>query len=75
MDVEKLVKQLGGHYLSNKARVTVDGKEIVVGRITTGGYELTVEGDTLISELEEGVVEVTDKSVTKTRKKEKPLVE
>jgi hypothetical protein len=75
MDVEKLVKQLHGYYLSNKARVVVDGKEIVVGRITNAGYELTPEGSMLIADIEDGEIEVTDKSVTKSRKKEKPLVE
>lgn len=55
--VESLVAKLGGYTLNNKARVTVDGKSIVVGRMGPDGYVMTPEGAELAA-LEERTIDV-----------------
>ncbi|MBP8292206.1 MAG: hypothetical protein KAX65_05500 [Caldilineaceae bacterium] len=44
LTVEYLVEKLGGYTLNNKARVTIDGRTITIGRMGPAGYELTPEG-------------------------------
>lgn len=44
MDVYALVDRMGGQILANKARVTVDGVSVVVGRFEDGVLVFTDEG-------------------------------
>jgi len=44
MDVYALVDRMGGQILANKARVTVDGVSVVVGRFEDGKLVFTDEG-------------------------------
>ena len=44
MDVLKLMEALGGEILSNKARVTYDGKVEIIGRLMGTSWEITDRG-------------------------------
>ena len=44
MDVYELVDRMGGQILANKARVTVDGVSVIVGRFEDGKLVFTDEG-------------------------------
>lgn len=75
MTVDDLVKATNGYYLSNKAR---SGTGVVIGRVFDDTYELTPEGHAMIATL--GLVNtapalVDEKPATRTRKKEKSLIE
>jgi hypothetical protein len=75
MTVDDLVKATNGYYLSNKAR---SGAGVVIGRLFDDGYELTPEGHAMVATF--GLIDdmpalVEEKPVTRTRKKEKSLIE
>lgn len=70
MNVLDLLARLGGEVLSNKARATVDGKIVILARLTGTEWEYTPEGQELANEhsnqaVAEAEVEV---KVTRTRK-------
>jgi hypothetical protein len=44
MNVINLMKKLGGEVLANKARVVVDGKIVIIGRLIGDEWEPTLEG-------------------------------
>lgn len=72
MNVLDLLARLGGEVLSNKARATVDGKIVILARLTGTEWEYTPEGQELANEhsnqaVAEAEVEVEVK-VTRTRK-------
>lgn len=50
MTVEQLLAHMGGYILSNKARVTVDGKEVVVGRFEGSELVFTEAGRALATQ-------------------------
>lgn len=51
MNVLDLLKELGGEILANKARVVVDGKIIIIGRLNDQTWEPTTEGEKLAGEV------------------------
>ena len=53
MTVYDLLAKLGGVIISNKARVEVDGKTVVVGRFSGADLVPTAEGTELIARLSE----------------------
>lgn len=69
--VESLVEKLGGYTLNNKARVTVDGKSIVVGRMGPDGYVMTPEGAELAA-IEERTIDVVAEVAPATTKARTP---
>lgn len=50
MDVLKLMEALGGEILSNKARVTYDGKVEIIGRLMGTTWEITERGTKIAME-------------------------
>jgi|LakMenE18May11ns_1017448.scaffolds.fasta_scaffold7796062_1 hypothetical protein len=75
MTVDDLVKATSGYYLSNKAR---SGTGVVIGRLLNDTYELTPEGHAMVATF--GLINdipalVEEKPVTRTRKREKSLIE
>jgi hypothetical protein len=48
MSVEALLEKHDGYILSNKARVVIGGRQIIVGRVGDVGMQLTPEGEELI---------------------------
>ena len=66
MTVEELVAKHDGIILANKARVTIGGKQVIVGRAGANGFELTSEGEALANT---GVEIVIPKATTRTRAK------
>lgn len=66
MTVEELVAKYNGTILSNKARVTIGDKQIIVGRAGERGFELTAEGEELANT---GVEIVIPKATTRSRAK------
>lgn len=51
MNVLDLLKELNGEILANKARVVVDGKIIIIGRLNDQTWEPTTEGEKLAAEV------------------------
>lgn len=51
MDTMKLMDALGGHVLANKARATVDGKVVIIGRLYGDKWVTTDAGAKLAAEL------------------------
>lgn len=48
----QLMERLGGHILANKIRAEVDGKIVVIARLTLDNrYELTLEGEEIAGRL------------------------
>lgn len=77
MNVLDLLTRLGGEVLSNKARATVDGKIVILARLTGTEWEYTPEGQELANKhsnqaVAEAEVEV---KVTRTRKTKDTLAE
>jgi hypothetical protein len=75
MTVDDLVKATNGYYLSNKAR---SGTGVLIGRLFDDDYELTPEGHAMAATfnlLNTAPTLVEEKPVTRTRKKEKSLIE
>ncbi len=66
MTVEDLVAKYNGFILSNKARVAIGDKQIIVGRATDTGFTLTPEGEELAAA---GVEIIIPKATTRTRAK------
>ena len=58
MTHEELVARYGGYVLNNKARVVVDGRNVVVARILNGEWALTAEGAELANVIDVTPVEV-----------------
>lgn len=50
MTVEELLAHMGGYILSNKARVNVDGKEVVIGRLMGTAWVFTDAGQKLATQ-------------------------
>lgn len=50
MTVEELLAHMGGYILSNKARVKVDGKEVVIGRLMGPTWVFTDAGQKLATQ-------------------------
>lgn len=71
MKVLELMKALGGEVLANKARATVGGKVVIIGRMIDGEWQITDEGSALAAEANKAVkVEepVAEKPVKRTSK-------
>jgi len=66
MTVEELVAKHNGVILSNKARVTIGGQQVIVGRAGANGFELTAEGEALANSYVK--IEIPE-ATTRTRKK------
>lgn len=75
MNTLELMEALGGEVLANKARATVDGKIVILGRMIDGAWEITEEGFKLAEKLNsapkvEEAKPVKRASKTKARKPE-----
>jgi uncharacterized membrane protein len=47
MDILELLSRLGGEVLANKARATIDGEIVILGRLVGEEWELTEKGQEL----------------------------
>ena len=72
MNVIDLTTRLGGEFLANKARATVDGKIVILARLVEHDWVYTEEGQNLAN-LHSNVDEI--KTTPKSRKKSAELVE
>jgi hypothetical protein len=72
MNVIDLTTRLGGEFLANKARATVDGKIVILARLVEHDWVYTEEGQTLAN-LQSNIDET--KTPSKSRKKSAELVE
>jgi hypothetical protein len=69
MNVLDLIARLGGEILSNKARATVDGKIVILARLTGEDWIYTGEGQELANEQSNQMVaEASDAKIVRTRK-------
>lgn len=76
MTVEQLLAHMGGYILSNKARVKVDGKEVVIGRLMGQSWVFTDAGQKLATQPPEAELETSKKQVgRRSRKNIEPSVE
>ena len=66
MNVIDLLARLGGEILANKARATIDGKIVVLARLTGEDWVYTDEGQELANEHSNEVV--AEAKATKPRK-------
>jgi hypothetical protein len=73
MDILELLSRLGGEVLANKARATIDGDIVILGRLVDGEWQLTEKGQELAN-LHSNLA--VDEAAAKTpRKKSAPAVE
>lgn len=72
MNVIDLTTRLGGEFLANKARATVDGKIVILARLVEHDWVYTEEGQ-ILADLQSNVDET--KTPSKSRKKSTELVE
>jgi hypothetical protein len=72
MNVIDLTTRLGGEFLANKARATVDGKIVILARLVEHDWVYTEEGQTL-ADSQSNIDET--KTPSKSRKKSTELVE
>lgn len=69
MNVLDLMARLGGEILSNKVRATVDGKIVILARLTGEDWVYTDEGQELANEQSnQAVAEASDAKIVRTRK-------
>ena len=69
MNVIDLLARLNGEILSNKARAVINGKVVVLARLTGEDWVYTSEGQELANEQSNQVaVEATDAKIVRTRK-------
>jgi hypothetical protein len=72
MNVIDLTTRLGGEFLANKARATVDGQIVILARLVEQDWVYTEEGQNLAN-LHSNLDET--KTTSKSRKKSAELVE
>jgi hypothetical protein len=72
MNVIDLTTRLGGEFLANKARATVDGKIVILARLVEHDWVYTEDGQ-ILADLQSNVDET--KTPSKSRKKSAELVE
>jgi hypothetical protein len=72
MNVIDLMTRLGGEFLANKARATVDGKIVILARLVEHDWVYTEEGQ-ILADLQSNIDET--KTPSKSRKKSTELVE
>jgi hypothetical protein len=72
MNVIDLTTRLGGEFLANKARATVDGKIVILARLVEHDWVYTEEGQ-ILADSQSNIDET--KTPSKSRKKSTELVE
>jgi hypothetical protein len=76
MDILELLSRLGGEVLANKARATIDGEIVILGRLVDGEWELTEKGQALANLHSNLAVDEAAAAADKpSRKKAAPAVE
>lgn len=75
MNVIDLLARLNGEILSNKARAVINGKIVVLARLTGEDWVYTSEGQALANEQSNQVAAEADAKSTRTRKAKEVVAE
>jgi protein required for attachment to host cells len=75
MNVLDLLARLGGEILSNKARAVVDGKVVILARMSGDEWVYTDEGQTLANEHSNAAAEEAEAKPKRAKKAPEPVVE
>jgi hypothetical protein len=75
MNVIDLTTRLGGEFLANKARATVDGKIVILARMNGSDWVYTDEGQELANAHSNAAVEEAAAKTKRAKKTAEPVVE
>ena len=75
MNVIYLLARLGGEILSNKARAVVDGKVVILARMSGDDWVYTDEGQALANAHSNAAAEETEAKPKRAKKAPEPVVE
>ena len=75
MNVIDLLARLGGEILSNKARAVVDGKVVILARMSGADWVYTDEGQELANAHSNAAAEEAETKPKRAKKAPEPVVE
>jgi hypothetical protein len=75
MNIHDLLARLGGEILSNKARAIVDGKIVILARLTGDDWAYTDEGQTLANAHSNAAAEEAEAKPKRAKKAPEAVVE
>jgi hypothetical protein len=75
MNVIDLLARLGGEILSNKARAVVDGKVVILARMSGDDWVYTDEGQALANAHSNAAAEEAEAKPKRAKKAPEPVVE
>jgi hypothetical protein len=75
MNIHDLLARLGGEILSNKARAVVDGKVVILARMSGNDWVYTDEGQALANAHSNAAAEEAEVKPKRAKKAAEPVIE